>query len=343
LDAIKEISGQLTRLSDQVAHLGSDIHDELVRNEWNARMAPTIRVAVTIGNIQKDLQFLADSDFSVNQDEFKADIVGRIRDQIIDQAEILHKEITGSGGRTPILTQWSKVVSTEHNVFTADDQAKIFAMYTYFDWFQATATSLVSQYYLALDPPVLQRAEDVREEYLPRHRQQRQGLPDLLPEDRVLFGGESLMLMRPVTDWGDCSAVFAGCAHLFSGTTVEVNDQVRRFTTQAPWRLPTNAELAGLFDGWQGEGLSPYAAVRALGIPASMSQVQGPPTASRSVNGVTIGGWVTFVGARIFTKSSQVFDTSTGTTSGASGIVALLPVLPCTGQCFERYGYHPGS
>lgn len=150
--AIAQMQQQLSALSSQLDVLNSkmdQLSNQLVATEYDVRMGQVSQLIGAIKSIRGKMTIFVTSPPANKQllETKRKEIVDLIKANLLGKETLLHDQLYGLPGQTPLLKLWSQKVKTSHRFLSSSDYATVKSMFDYFDALQAWQMEILVEYY----------------------------------------------------------------------------------------------------------------------------------------------------------------------------------------------------
>jgi len=148
---LDEISRQLDNLKSQLDEIYGKLSAEIKQTEYNVRIGQMNDLISSINSIRGQLMIFVSNPPSDPEtlETRRAAISRLIETDLLTQTDVIHSQLVGLNGQTPLLKMWVEIVASQHRFLSADDYPRIQGQFDYFATLQQWMLELVVEYYHA--------------------------------------------------------------------------------------------------------------------------------------------------------------------------------------------------
>lgn len=252
-----EISQQLDALDTKMTQFYDELSYQITQNNYDVRMG---QMGTLISNIKSIRQKIAiyisnpPADPTLLETK-KKEIIKLIEERLVGNETVIHDQLTGLNGQTPLLKVWSQVVKTKHRFLSSNDSSCIKPQFDYFDMLQIWMMELLVEYYHAIGEGEAYHADidSVIQDYTNHIAAQRALLLPSIPDRVYIDRDKGLMISLPdnaMIDFYNCNKIICDMKY-------------NQSFGLSGWRWPTKNEMVAFFAGWTG---SPWQYVQSQGF-----------------------------------------------------------------------------
>ncbi|MHB8909531.1 MAG: hypothetical protein ACYDAA_11705 [Syntrophales bacterium] len=351
LEAFKLMSQQLVQVSQQLDALDvkltkiySELYTEIKQNNYDIRVGQMGALISNINGIRNQVTiFISRPPANKTLLETKRwAIINLIETKLLGNENIMHDQLSGLGGQTPLLKVWSQVVKSKHRFLSSTDSVTIKDQYDYFETLQGWMLELLVEYYHATGEgeEYHEGIDSALKGYNEHIAVQKTLLLKAIPQGHYLDRENGLMIFLPDNYDERYSGAFlpgytgglTGSFHeglMFVSSNMNDPQKIDVFAFN-DWRLPSPQEMSSIFAGWT---TSPWEIAKSRGLTAMKGESRFP-AASQSIT------W--FLSQ--YSQPSATFDyyqTTNGATASASirdqSPVSFMPVRKMAPDELSRY------
>ena len=278
-EQLVQVSQQLDALDTKLTKIYNELSTEIKQNNYDIRVGQMGTLISNINSIRKQLTIFVSrppANKALLETKRRA-IINLIESKLLGNESIMHDQLSGLGGQTPLLKIWSQVVKSKHRFLSATDSATIKDQYDYFAALQEWMLELLVEYYHAtgegedyhegIDSALKGYNENIALQkalllkgipqgyYLDRES----GLMIFLPDN---YGERYSGVYLPSYTGGLTGSFYEGL--MFVSTNMNDSRKIDIFAFN-DWRLPTAQEMNSIFTGWT---TSPWEAAKSRGLTA---------------------------------------------------------------------------